>query len=43
MVDHEVLDRKQLERLARKIAEQKKAGDARQKGSSRVNSKEVKP
>ena len=43
MVDHEVLDRKQLERLARKIAEQKKAGDVRQKGSSRVNSKEVKP
>ena len=43
MVDHEVLDRKQLERLARKIAEQKKASDVRQKGSARVNSKEVKP
>ena len=47
MVDHEVLDRKQLERLARKIAEQKKAGDVRQKRSvrvnSEVNSKEVKP
>jgi BlaI family penicillinase repressor len=43
MVDHEVLDRKQLERLARKIAEQKKASEVRQKGSARVNSKEVKP
>lgn len=47
MVDHEVLDRKQLERLARKIADQKKTAEARQKGSSRVNSrvnsKEVKP
>ena len=47
MVDHEVLDRKQLERLARKIADQKKTTEARQKGSSRVNSrvnsKEVKP
>jgi BlaI family transcriptional regulator, penicillinase repressor len=43
MVDHEVLDRKQLARLARKIAEQKKAGEVRQKGSARVNSKEVKP
>ncbi len=47
MVDHEVLDRKQLERLARKIAEQKKAGEVRQKDSARVNSevnsKEVKP
>jgi BlaI family transcriptional regulator, penicillinase repressor len=43
LVDHEVLDRKQLERLARKIAEQKKASEVRQKGSARVNSKEVKP
>jgi BlaI family penicillinase repressor len=43
MVDHEVLDRKQLERLARKIAQQKKASEVRQKGSARVNSKEVKP
>jgi BlaI family transcriptional regulator, penicillinase repressor len=43
MVDHEVLDRKQLERLARKIAEQKKSSEVRQKGSARVNSKEVKP
>jgi BlaI family penicillinase repressor len=43
MVDHEVLDRKQLARLARKIAEQKKASEVRQKGSARVNSKEVKP
>ena len=43
MVDHQVLDRKQLERLARKIAEQKKTSDGRQKGGPRVNSREVKP
>jgi BlaI family penicillinase repressor len=43
MVDHAVLDRKQLERLAKKIADQKKTEKAgRQKGGPRVDSKEVK-
>jgi BlaI family transcriptional regulator, penicillinase repressor len=43
MVDHAVLDRKQLERLAKKIADQKKTEKAgRQKGSQRADSKEVK-
>jgi len=42
MVDHAVLDRKQLERLARKIADQKKSQKpARSKGSPRRDSEEV--
>jgi BlaI family penicillinase repressor len=44
MVDHDVLDRKQLERLARKIADQRKTENANApKGKQRANSREVKP
>src|SRR5271163_411318 len=44
MVDHAVLDRKQLERLARKIADQKTSARAvRQKGNLKHEGKEVDP
>jgi BlaI family penicillinase repressor len=41
MVDHEVLDRKQLERLTRRITEQKKSGEtARRKSNEAGKTKE---